>query len=213
MYDDETFKTCEDIANVDNQIRKSGNVLEGNCLYKDSSNFEYFDPGEKYDNKLKLRKNLYKLCEGSRNILEVGLNGGHSACLFYYANPSIELLSFDICRHAYTSMVFDYLKTKYKIELVRGDSRDELPKYMIQKPFDVIHIDGGHGESCAKSDLQNCKRFSHEATVLVFDDSNAPAIHGILEKSIKDGFIKEVDYDAYGLERSTYHRVFNYCFN
>lgn len=207
---DNIFKNSDDIKNLNKIIKESNEILEGNCLYKNKSNFEDFEEGHRYNNKLILRNNLFKLAKISKNIIEIGLNGGHSAALYFYANPSVKLLSFDICYHKYVEPVANYLNNKYNLEFIKGDSIIKVPEYKNNITYDMIHIDGGHGDICALNDLLNCKKFANKSTFLVFDDSNAPSIKKILDEKVNENFIKEIDYEKLGLDVCYFHRIFNY---
>ena len=211
MYDDNAFRNSEDIKKINEIIQKIGEPLEGNCLYRhNSKKFEDFEPGHRYNNKAILRKNLWKIAQKSKNVLEVGFNGGHSACLYFFAKPTLKLLSFDICSHKYTEPVVSFLKTKYDLEFVKGNSLSTVPKHDATNKFDMIHIDGGHGHQCALNDLLNCKKFAHDNTILVFDDCQHKPINTILENHIKTGLIKEVNYSDLDLEKCFFHRIFKY---
>ena len=212
MLRDDDFKKSIDIINVNNLIKQTGEKIEGNCVYKhDKTIFEEFEPGLRYNNKLILRNNLFKIAEKSKNIVEIGLNGGHSASLYFYANPNIKLLSFDICSHKYVEPVAEYLISKYNLEFIKGNSLIEVPKYNNTVKYDAIHIDGGHEHTCVINDLINCKKFAHNNTLLIFDDSNANHINIILENNIKLNIIKEINYEEYELEKCYFHRIFKYC--
>jgi hypothetical protein len=192
-----------------NKIISSFNVpIEGSCLYENNTSFK-FRINTDVDI---LRNNLYRLAEISNNILEIGFNGGHSAALYLYANKDIQILSFDICFHKYTLPIVDYLKKNNNLKFIKGDSLIEVPKYNSEIKYDVIHIDGGHGIKCAKNDLINCKKFASKNTFLVFDDSNDLVISKLLNEYITNNFIKEINYEKYGLKSCFYHKIFNYCF-
>ena len=143
------------IKELDKIIKKTGEKIEGNCLYQHHSNFNYH-----FNNKENLRYNIFTLCKNRQRILEVGFNGGHSTILYIYSNPNILIKSFDICHHKYSEKCANYIKeyTNYNFELIKGDSRQTLKTYNSNIKFDIIHIDGGHGYNIAKSDLYKCKK-------------------------------------------------------
>lgn len=55
------YKKTIDIININNIIKKHTNKVEGNCLYRNDSNFIPFEEGQRYDNKLILRNNFYNI--------------------------------------------------------------------------------------------------------------------------------------------------------
>jgi len=209
LENNELEKT-EDITNINNIIKKYTNTIEGNCLYRHLSNFKEFEEGQRYNNKLILRENLYKLAKNSKNVMEIGLNGGHSTAIFFLSNPELKFLSFDICEHKYVEDIANYYINKYNFEFIKGDSLITLKEYKNDIKYDVIHIDGGHSPICVTNDLINCKQFAHENTFIVFDDSNAEHIEKILNDFCEKNFIKEINYSKYNLKICYFHKIFNY---
>ena len=171
----EGLEKTNDIININNIIKKYTNKVEGNCLYRHQSNFIQFEKGHRYDNKLILRNNFFNIVKDAKNILEIGLNGGHSMAIFLLSNPKLEVLSFDICQHNYVKDIANYYKNKYNFNFVEGDSLITVKEYNNDKKYDIIHIDGGHYEKCVINDLINCKKFAHKDTLMIFDDTNAPS--------------------------------------
>jgi len=115
---------------------------------------------------------LIKLTASSNlNVMQIGMNAGHSADTFLSNNPTLTLVSFDINEHDYTMPANDYLKKTYpgRHTLIVGDSTVEVPKYK-GKPFDVIFIDGGHDYEVAKADLENSIKLSRKGTLIIMDD-------------------------------------------
>ena len=86
----------EIVIAINKIVKESKEPLEGNCLYQNQSNFILHE-----DNKEKLRMNLFNLAKEKNNIIEVGFNAGHSAAIYFLANPKVKLLVFDILYHSY----------------------------------------------------------------------------------------------------------------
>lgn len=109
-----------------------------------------------------------------KSVLEIGLNGGHSAENFFQNCKNLEkFLSFDICMHKYTPVAVEYLARKYKekFAFIEGDSSLTLPEYAknSKEKFDLIYIDGNHSyDNCIK-DILNCQNFATESTILLID--------------------------------------------
>jgi len=208
MYSFSEFANLPSIKKLDDIIRKTGDKLEGNCLYQHNRDFKYAM------HKDTLRENLYILCKKSKNILEVGFNAGHSVLLYLYANPNISIRTFDICSHSYTELCANYIQHMSGVDMVlfKGDSQVTLPEYNENMLFDLIHIDGGHGVDIAKADLINCKKFSDKNTLLIFDDAQDTQLSNLLQQQIDCKFIKEVNYQEFGLHQINNHRVFNYIY-
>lgn len=212
QYDHNVFINSQIIYDINNAIRETNYDLEGNCLYEHCSNFTEFPPGFYWDNKNTLRENFFKIAKRSKNGVEVGFNGGHSAAVYFYGNPSLKLLAFDICHHAYTIPCAVVLKEKYKynIDLIVGNSLQTLPIYQDGEKYDFIHIDGGHGAHIAENDLVNCRKFAHENTYLIIDDINMPQIENVIDRYVAEGKLVEINYEKEGLGITHFHKIYRY---
>tara|TARA_R110000824_G_scaffold302606_3_gene490377 strand:+ start:3961 stop:4545 length:585 start_codon:yes stop_codon:yes gene_type:complete len=186
------------IAELKKIIEDTGETLEGNCIYEDKS----FNVLPELNNK---QKNLQKIAEGKKNIMEIGFNGGHSCLMFLYNNPTLEKITiFDIVEHKYVIPCFEYLKKEFsnvEFELIQGDTRLTLDDYSkIPYTYDLIHMDGGHGIDVINNDIKHCKLMSK---LIIVDDTNYGPINNIVEDSLKNDF-KEMDM----LKTYTYeHRI------
>ena len=110
------------------------------------------------------------------NVLEIGMNAGHSSCLFLENNKQCNVISFDIGNHDYVRVGKQYIDNKYpnRHELIISDSTISVPLYTNinkESKMDLIFIDGGHDYETALNDLINCKNLSHKDTILIMDDT------------------------------------------
>ena len=201
-----TIWESEDLKNLNDKISDCGGSLEGNALYRNGT--KTFQKRENLDD---LRENLYRCAKRKKKILEVGFNGGHSNLLFLHANPDAEILNFDLMGHKYSYPCYEYIKSKYNVSLIQGNSMKTLLE-KDREVFDLIHIDGGHNDKVVFSDLVNCKRFAHKNTIMIFDDTNSETITKILEFAIHCKFIKEINYEKENLKEIKYHRIFRYTY-
>jgi hypothetical protein len=210
-YSYKSFINCSMLDDLNNIVIESKCYLEGNCLYKHLTNFAEYE-GFEWENKDILRKNLFKVAKRCKNGLEIGFNAGHSAAIYFNANPLLKLLTFDICQHEYTLPCVLELVNKYNcnILLIIGDSLETLRDYQVTHKYDFIHIDGSHGVDLFESDLINSKKFAHEKTYVIIDDINIPHIENIVGKYIYKGEIVEIDYDKENLEKNYFHRIYHY---
>lgn len=142
-----------------------------------------------------------------KTAMEIGFNAGHSAEIFLRTNPSVHLTSFDLGVHDYVAVAKDYIDLTYpsRHTLILGDSTKTIPTHK-QTTYDLIFIDGGHDYEVAKADLLNCRRFAHENTIVIMDDTmyregyshsfNIGPTRSWLE-AIEQGIIVEVDHSDY----------------
>lgn len=119
-------------------------------------------------NHLKTYKNI-------EYVYEIGLNGGHSACLIINQLPELKkFVSFDINWHPYTPHAASYIQSVLgdRFEFVAGDSRQTVPVYISNQNqlADLIYIDGNHSYEGALQDILNMHSASHPNTILWIDD-------------------------------------------
>ncbi len=131
-----------------------------------------------------------------KTILEIGLNGGHSAYHLMLSCSDFEkFVSFDLEQHKYTSYAVNFLQQKYgeRFAFIKGDSAVTVPAYHSMYPkqtFDLIYIDGTHEYSGCLANVINCKQFAHQNTLVWIDDYFAPAIQKALSSLRNQGFIE-----------------------
>ena len=166
------------------------------CIYHNSLN--KFEQLKNKQNNLKTVA-MYNNKPGSK-ICEIGFNAGHSAALFMLNAPRAEFMFFDIGEHKYTKPCYEFLLSKLpgiKSEILYGDSRVNLPVWMHSFPhqigtYDVVHVDGGHSESCATSDLSSAIMLVKKGGIVIMDDTNHPMILKCFELWEKAGILERM---------------------
>lgn len=196
----------EDLKKLNEIISNCDCPLIGCCMYRNGT--RNFSVRRIADN---LRQNLFDCAKRSNKILEVGFNAGHSNLLFLLANPDAKILNFDLMNRDYSYPCYEYLKSKYDISVIAGNSITTLFE-KDKENFDLIHIDGGHANKAVFNDLINCKKFANKNTLVIFDDTHCENITKILEVAINCKFIKEIDYKKEKLKEIKHHRIFRYEF-
>lgn len=174
---------CKDLEQI---IQGTGEPLEGNCVYYHNS-FNRFEQLKNKQDNLKAVA-MYNNRQGSK-FCEIGFNAGHSAALFMIHAPRAEYTFFDIGEHKYTKPCYEYLRVKFpeiNTKMVFGDSRMTLPLWMQTfreqlGTFDVVHVDGGHSESCAVSDLGAAIMLVRKGGIVIMDDTNDPVLRKYYE--------------------------------
>lgn len=205
------------IRDLNQMIMLVGKHLEGNILYFCTPPEELFTLESKLrtgDDIENVRNNLFSLASSSSNIIQIGFNGGHSCALMFDANPTCNIVSFDLFNHSYTEPCSNYLSfnQRLKLKLIKGNTLDTLEKYETDIKFDLIHFDGGQQEEVIENDLEKCMKFSDEKTFLVIDDTNIFTFQLVIQKYLQDNKIVEVDYEKEGLKETPLHRIFHYVF-
>lgn len=189
-------QTLGDRLNQLNKIVYNQQQVEGNLFYQDKQQqageintlFEY------------KRQKLFNIVKGKKSVLEIGVNGCHSALTMLTSNPELKYYGFDINWHSYTQPAVDYIKTCFKnVNYIVGDSKLTIPEFKKNIKFDVIHIDGGHSIEQARADIENCKRLAKKDTYIVFDDCNSltdgrkSRLLVLWNEYVRAGYIREID--------------------
>ena len=185
---------CSDLEII---IQSSGEPLEGNCVYYHNT-LTRFDQLKNKQTNLKTVA-LYNNRQGTK-FCEIGFNAGHSAALFMIHAPRAEYIFFDLGTHKYTKPCYEYLRSKFpetQTKMVCGDSRLTLPLWMQScreqcGTFDVVHVDGGHNESCAVSDLAAAVMLARKGGIIIMDDTNDPMIRECFERWERAGVLERI---------------------
>ena len=192
--------TLDLLMELNQYLATTGEAIEGNVCYWDGTSAQDYStalPISDPDHVCK-RANLATLARRQSTMLEIGLNGGHSALICLAANPALHLFSVDIMQHVYTNRAVEFLQSKFRhrFHFAAGDSREVLPKMAVNSPslrFDLLHVDGGHGADLAYTDLSNSLRMARTGGVLVFDDVNAPHLGDVLKEYVRMGYLHPFD--------------------
>lgn len=164
--------------------------------------------------------NLFKIIQENkcRKIMEIGTwNGNHAVQMIKAANfnfppRDIEYYGFDLFEDAsdiildkefakgsppsLSSVEIKLGKTRAKIFLYKGNTREVLPKVVENLPtMDFVFIDGGHSVETIRKDWRNVQKVMDKHTIVIFDDywniENA-GCRGIVENLDKRKFKVEV---------------------
>jgi predicted O-methyltransferase YrrM len=124
-------------------IAAVGEPLAGNLFYEhEQEDFARSPASPVYRTK---RDRIRRAVAGRKKILEVGVNGGHSAFLVLAANPDLAYHGVDICEHAYVEPAVAWLEREFpgRVSFDRGDSAKVLPVLAARgHTFDAFHLDG-----------------------------------------------------------------------
>jgi predicted O-methyltransferase YrrM len=212
LYMRSIFKTLDII--IAESCHQHSRLVEGSLFFAGGADLTY--------NEMFLHKqyNLFKLATTADYIMEIGFNAGHSTALMLLANPRAKILHFDAKEHPYVDPCYAFLKSVFGadrfMDLVIGDSRKTVPSYHINQPFNLIHIDGGHTDIVAMSDIINCERFSALNGVVVIDDYNMTNLKALVDKFVRQGTLKDYTANAEAplfqtYDDSMYHFIGQYA--
>ncbi len=126
-----------------------------------------------------------------KSIIEIGVYNGKRAIemietakifndeIVYYGFDLFEdfykkknLLKKELSKNPLTKkQVLNKLKRLKNINLIKGDTKLSLPKFIKSiKDIDFVFIDGGHSFKTIKNDWRNVSKILKESSVVVFDD-------------------------------------------
>jgi predicted O-methyltransferase YrrM len=166
--------------------------FEGNSFYHHQSIREY---PELYNKQLNL---FWCGKQTPSRICEIGFNAGHSAMLLLLASSATTFTVFDIGHHQYTQPCLNYIEhifPQVAFEYIVGDSTQTMPTQMEgrQETYDLVHVDGGHSEVCATSDMKHADILLKPGGIMVVDDTDAPQINGLVESYLASRKYEVVD--------------------
>ena len=110
------------------------------------------------------------------NVLEIGFNAGYFTEVFLQNNKDLNLTSFDLGEHDYTTSAKEYIDITYpnKHILILGDSRITIPIYYKNNKdtkFDIIFINGNHNYKSTKANIENCFHLAHKDTIIILNNT------------------------------------------
>ena len=164
------------LARLNRVIAATGQPLFGNLCYDHrQADFADAPPNPILRSK---RDRVRTAVEGRTKMLEVGVNGGHSAYVALTSNPVLEFHGVDICEHAYVRPAVAQLQNEFpgRVFLYEGSSLEVLPALPDRgQRFDLFHIDGAKRRYL--EDVLNCERIMAGASAtLIMDDTQQPMV-------------------------------------
>lgn len=157
-------------------IAESGVPLEGNLFY------DHRDPSfvdQPPDPRLRPKRDRFRSVAVSHSrLLEIGVNGGHSAYAALTANPELTYFGVDICAHPYVRPAIEWLQAEFpgRVSFESGNSLKILPALRRQGHlFDAFHVDGAKSNYLA--DILHCQRMmTGTIAIVIVDDTNGPLV-------------------------------------
>jgi hypothetical protein len=159
----------EGLERLNGVIAATGERLEGNLFY---DRFQDDFVGSAPNALLRPKRDRFRRALSDRTrMLEVGVNGGHSAYLALTTNPGLEFHGVDICDHAYVQPAIRWLQEEFpdRVFFYEGDCLKVLPDLAkAGQRFDCFHIDGG--KQTYLRDILNCHRLATKGGALAIVD-------------------------------------------
>jgi Methyltransferase domain len=171
-------------------IAACGERVAGNLFY-DHYQSDYLESPPVAFNRAK-RDRFRRACAGRARMLEVGVNGGHSAFLALSSNPSLEFHGVDIAEHAYVRPAAAWLEQEFpgRFFFHEGSCLKLLPEIARRGlRFDLFHIDGA--KHTYYFDILNCHRMlSSDGALVILDDFNMRSVERVWRRSVSRGLVE-----------------------
>ena len=166
----------EGLFRLNRVIAESGVPLEGNLFY-DHRDPSFVDSPP--DPRLRPKRDRFRSVAVSHTrLLEIGVNGGHSAYAALTANPELTYFGVDICAHSYVRPAIEWLQAEFpdRVAFESGNSLKTLPALRRQGYlYDAFHVDGAKTNYLA--DILHCRQMMTGAvTIVIVDDTNGPLV-------------------------------------
>jgi hypothetical protein len=127
-----------------------------------------------------------------KRICEIGFNAGHSASLWLLANPTAEVVVFDLWMHWHCEVAMDFLReakfivngevlqnVSQRLTFVRGSSLRTVWQWLADNPdkkCDVLSVDGRHDMDWADADTMQMEALANSLgpypAIGLIDDTN-----------------------------------------
>ncbi|HEX4437916.1 MAG TPA: class I SAM-dependent methyltransferase [Solirubrobacteraceae bacterium] len=142
------------------------------------------------------RERFREACIGRERMLEIGVNGGHSAYVALSANPTLEFHGVDIADHSYVRPAVEWLQNEFpgRVHFHPGSCLDVLPELARQgAKFDLFHVDGA--KHTYYFDILNCRLMIDEdrPSLVIVDDANMGPVQQIWARCLRQGLINASD--------------------
>jgi hypothetical protein len=170
-------------------IAATGTPLEGNLFYEHGDAAFVDQPP---DPRLRAKRDRFRSVAVSHTrLLEIGVNGGHSAYAALMANPELTYFGVDICSHSYVRPAIDWLKAEFpgRVIFESGNSLKTLPA-LRRRGYrcDVFHVDGAKINYLA--DVLHCRQMMEGTdAIVIVDDTNGPRVSATWRRCLRWGIV------------------------
>lgn len=180
------------LRDLNEAIAAFGEPLMGNLCYEhEQPDYAEAPPAAILREK---RDRLRSALSDRRCLLEVGVNGGHSAFVALTSNPNLELHGVDVCVHAYARHAAQWLCDEFGDRFVfhPGDCRKVLPR-LAQRGlrYDAFHLDGAKF-TYYEDTLNAACMIDGRHAVIIMDDSNRADVQGTWVRLTQAGVVRSM---------------------
>jgi hypothetical protein len=181
----------ERLYSLNEVLAATGEPVSGSICYEHNQS-DYVRSPPVAANKPK-RERFRSACIGRARMLEIGVNGGHSAYVALSADPSLEFHGVDICEHSYVRPAIAWLQSEFpgRVFFHEGSCLEVLPELAKQGlTFDLFHVDGA--KHTYYFDILNCRRLLAPAAParIIVDDLNMGPVTHIWQRCTREGLIR-----------------------
>ena len=157
-------------------------------IFKLTHDLEKHPEGGTFDAVVHLQRKLYYAIASNtrciRTICEIGFNSGSSALIWLHANPTANVVMFDLWTHKYSPAAEAYLRTlpqlnaTQRLTIVKGSSLQTVPEFARNASgtgfvCDLLSVDGSHKHQDAVDDIANMMAIANpQWNALFVDDTN-----------------------------------------
>lgn len=168
-----------------------GERIEGNlCYFHLAPSFVFAPPDPRRGVR---RENFLRALVGRKRALELGFNAGHSALLALFHSP-IDYTALDIALHRYTEPAAAHLAREFpgRFRFLKMDTTQlyERRNELDFGSFDLVHIDGGHGDGVYANDVLTILHLCQVGTHVLVDDVYASGIASITNRLVSEGYLE-----------------------
>jgi Methyltransferase domain len=169
----------------------AGQPLMGNLFYLHQQDDYLASPPNPV---LRLKRDrMRSALRDRRRLLEVGVNGGHSAYLALTSNAELEFHGVDICEWSYVQPAVEWLQSNFpgRVHLHAGDSMKVLPALVKSGlTFDAFHIDGAKWAYAHDILVSQGMMADGGPAIIVVDDTNRPVVAATWARCLAQGVIE-----------------------
>lgn len=187
---EQTDDWLQGLWSLNEAVASTGEPLHGNlCYHHFQEDYLNTPPNPAMRPK---RDRFRAVVAGRTRLLEVGVNGGHSAYVALSANPNLSFYGVDLCEYGYVQPAIEILKKLFpdRVTLLAGNSLEALPELAkSNEVFDAFHIDGA--KHIYFKDILNCARLidGYSGSVIM-DDTDLRSVAWVWGTCVRYGLIR-----------------------